>query len=1757
MLTPPAGGYGGTNVPMGGYGSLFQTAITEGHGTRLSGAITDLVEGQAPGNELATSLRYEFDTALQTAVTDQYTQVNREVFANFERNRDIVLNNFFDSFATGPDVTQWVGAEDTPALHNMVGRALGLTPTNAEAANALDDSQNWYDSGEQRNVVDLTVRVLLQEAGADGQIRAIPAYLAGDIVGAQSYTLFEVTRADLAAPLVIDGTALSNMIYLNPALVKPEGGIVDTIDGMLFDNYRYQNFQNFIETNNLPDTAHLYLPTNYATQGCLAPGVSLLSDADGNGNIDWQQNVAAITTTGEQIEMAADIVITVGSIGAGVVLAIPTGGTSLAVAAGIAATGMMGVGIGWGTYRGVQQVVQMNEHGQSLSLANPNARAAYINLGANGLGILALGSGLAASRLATTGSRYASAAATASRATGWSAQMIGVVQTGQQGHILLTSSDQMTDGQRAYEWLNFGLGIADMGVGRWADGQGRILGQTQSQALAAVNMVNEGRVVPRDFGALSLDSQGAIAFTSAETGRTITIRDTNGNVRLDTLDPATRNWLSQLDPKSEIDIQGLIDQGLLSVDTNSSTAQQLFAAGAALNAPAVEEWAAQFGITGPIQTSQWTQSAVQSLRLVGQLAQILTDIHSHPRDYGRRSDIPPGSRLHDLALKLGPLARILMGDIPQCCGLPHYSNVNSHPLFIDGGPLEASAAALDTADVAAVNSMIDTYRSWSGMIETIRALGVADENGTNLADRLDTTVLTAARNTDTGAIIGADRDAVKTLIEDVAQANPALARQLTLAADQSPHMALRVDLSMTGFNPGGPDAADYIRSRLLAEPGRFSSIGEATLQKEYVAVMLGGEATLLKPAGYDGFMAALNAYIDPATRNTGDLMRAIGDLRANEAQSENLKTHLRALNDAIATGDSGRIKTAAESVHSALAQWETDRAQNIENFKNALAFCQESGLNVLIHCDWGEALTGLDGRLGPTVSDYRYFKELSELVSRYGADGDRPAANIVLAHTGFGRFVRPDETLISHKLPDGAVLQVPRHIAHLYQAKAVAPDIKFDISWNDVGEAFVMNPNMLDGLMDFMARHPDSVFFGSDTVKPGSQPLYRQASTTLMPLFLNMALNADPAYRGALKGLVLDNYFNHMRDVDRRVAAWTEQALRAEHGAATEQMIASMNADRTLLNDGRENMYKVASRLFDDILAGIENLQQQPFDLPALATWQPDPGMTARDDIFNTRMFGEAPELDPVGFHVAEQGMFTSHGLPATQGTINAATARAALDVLGTVAFGLGGGVLSMTPLAPLTNLASFGRQLLFAARIQYGEFVRTSWEAIFEKGQATDGHVRVFLDRVLQTGKALGIEEQDLKRVVELTIQFQTDYAWLSRVAVQEAAGFDQARKQEATIGLTGLYQINVDRTIGVQSSALNPFDHRSALGRSINNGIMRTAGMSAGSSIGNLVNTAANGNPLQTLLAGAGTVFDSTALGTMIVKAVYENFGGRTNIARMESHPVLRYVQTASLASLAGGGAVRFIGDVAALATGNIIATPLLIGLDAGIAWLGGASALHEFRRASGRGTWNPGKIADLNTRLVATIAMSSIARLIAQSYAQAEREQGNEERESGSPAAANIMRPFATTPTLPLATPASAATTPTPTPALPPPLVPTPLADLTPVTVTASDGLNVRSGPSIQDTKLGAFSEDTVLQPTGRQAFDGDGNRWIQIAGRTPGEEVIIGWVAAEYVEKQDGADAAPTHNNTVAPTSFMLGRPLAAAEFLRYADHPIPV
>jgi hypothetical protein len=167
----------------------------------------------------------------------------------------------------------------------------------------------------------------------------------------------------------------------------------------------------------------------------------------------------------------------------------------------------------------------------------------------------------------------------------------------------------------------------------------------------------------------------------------------------------------------------------------------------------------------------------------------------------------------------------------------------------------------------------------------------------------------------------------------------------------------------------------------------------------------------------------------------------------------------------------------------------------------------EIGLVVLIHND-------MDTPFPKAGSPPAYLEQMKQLVRRH------PKTNIIWAHTGMGRIVRP---VTGHAAIIEAMLKDPA-FDHLY----------FDISWNEVAKYLVASPESTRIAANLIAGHPDRFLFGTDEVAPPNQKQYLRIYDQYAPLWALVSADA--------REKVLSRNYERLFDEARvRVRAW-EQA---------------------------------------------------------------------------------------------------------------------------------------------------------------------------------------------------------------------------------------------------------------------------------------------------------------------------------------------------------------------------------------------------------------------------------------------------------------------------------------------------------------------------------------------------------------------------------------------------------------------------------------
>jgi hypothetical protein len=159
----------------------------------------------------------------------------------------------------------------------------------------------------------------------------------------------------------------------------------------------YKNFEDWKANNRIPQGARVSVPKG----GNLPKNPELARS--------WIETFTRELTSAEKAAAIGDTAAFVGGmfvVGAAV---IGSGGAAIPIAAGALSA--------WNGYRSITELKDRADHGQSISITDPDARQHWLNLGASALGIASIGAGTAARAVQGTalGARYAPSALHAAR----------------------------------------------------------------------------------------------------------------------------------------------------------------------------------------------------------------------------------------------------------------------------------------------------------------------------------------------------------------------------------------------------------------------------------------------------------------------------------------------------------------------------------------------------------------------------------------------------------------------------------------------------------------------------------------------------------------------------------------------------------------------------------------------------------------------------------------------------------------------------------------------------------------------------------------------------------------------------------------------------------------------------------------------------------------------------------------------------------------------------------------------------------------------------------------------------------------------------------------------------------------------------------------------------------------------------------------------------------------------------------------------
>lgn len=206
---------------------------------------------------------------------------------------------------------------------------------------------------------------------------------------------------------------------------------------------------------------------NWSTENVLPPGQvtypSGLVLNDGSTPVSLETSVTPNVrdTTWEHVKHWGDIAaLGLGAIASGVII-FGSGGLATPVVAG--AWGVAGGAAIWTTARGIESLHDRASHNQSLSLSDPDARAAWLSVAAGGL-TLSGGALIGTASRAANGSQLAVSTARSAGILNTSANYVDAATAANDLHTLYSQWDNLTPGQRAQTALSVAFWSGMTGV---------------------------------------------------------------------------------------------------------------------------------------------------------------------------------------------------------------------------------------------------------------------------------------------------------------------------------------------------------------------------------------------------------------------------------------------------------------------------------------------------------------------------------------------------------------------------------------------------------------------------------------------------------------------------------------------------------------------------------------------------------------------------------------------------------------------------------------------------------------------------------------------------------------------------------------------------------------------------------------------------------------------------------------------------------------------------------------------------------------------------------------------------------------------------------------------------------------------------------------------------------------------------------------------------------------------------------------------
>ncbi|MFT7058721.1 MAG: hypothetical protein ACJASV_001223, partial [Pseudorhodobacter sp.] len=311
----------------------------------------------------------------------------------------------------------------TGALHNSLGQALGIAPSNlppqdetAEARAAREAAGLDHDYYADNARIQKISALIATQGGDPAQMTVLPIVVTSNEFGVASFSVFRLERPE------------------GPRFVDDMGN-------------KYDSVAKWLELNQLP-------PGKMTYPEALVLGAGLVT----------QNTPCVLDSLGEWIGVVGDGVALAAGITVGVIAIAGSGGlaTPLVVAGAGAAT--------WQVARAGDRMYDDQQRGKDLTdLSDPSVRGNWLEAGAGVLSVGAMGAAVRTARLVQSGAKVTQVAARTTAGLQIASDAADTMAMGDQAHMMANNWDRMSSGDKAMGLLNIafwgGMGAASTKAG--------------------------------------------------------------------------------------------------------------------------------------------------------------------------------------------------------------------------------------------------------------------------------------------------------------------------------------------------------------------------------------------------------------------------------------------------------------------------------------------------------------------------------------------------------------------------------------------------------------------------------------------------------------------------------------------------------------------------------------------------------------------------------------------------------------------------------------------------------------------------------------------------------------------------------------------------------------------------------------------------------------------------------------------------------------------------------------------------------------------------------------------------------------------------------------------------------------------------------------------------------------------------------------------------------------------------------------------